>query len=145
MKILMVIDSMVRGGSERRLTELLKSITKMKEFNVELAILSNKVEFPELYNLELPIHIIDRKPKRSPAVFFRFYKLCNKIKPDIIHAWGSLSALVSLPVKWAGSPFFINAMITDAPSILSILDQRLIRFRLTAPSSDLILSNSVAD
>jgi len=55
-----------------------------------------------------------------------------------------MSAIFALPVKCLMRPVMINSIITDAPSGMSLLDSRRFRFMITAPFSDVILSNSLA-
>ena len=144
MKILMLADSMGIGGTERRLTELLKGLLARGAFEVELVVFSEKIEFKELFNLNIPIHILKRKRKRDISLFSKFFRLVKRIKPDIIHSWGSMATIYALPTKWLQNVLLVNAIITDAPSFSSSFDQRLVRFKLTAPWSDLILANSRA-
>ncbi len=143
MKVLMVSDSLGRGGSERRLVELLKGLKKADNIEAELLVFSKKIEFEELEVYKIPTHIIERKPKKDPRGFFKFYRLCKKINPDIIHSWGSMSTIYALPARWWQDVKLINAMITDAP-VMSLFNQRRLRFRCTSPHSDLILANSQA-
>ena len=79
MKVLMLIDSLVKGGRERRLLELLKSYSKRKYIEVSLVLFSNKsrVEYPEVYDLNIPIYYLERNPKKDPRVFYRFYNICK--------------------------------------------------------------------
>lgn len=135
---------MGRGGTERRLTELLKGLKNHKEFTVALVVFSSKIEFDELNHLEIPVHILERRSKKDPRPFFRLYKLCKHFKPDIIHSWGSMASIYALPTRWFQPVLLINAIIADAPTFLSPYDQRRLRFKLTAPSSDLILANCQA-
>lgn len=140
----MLTDSMRRGGTERRLTELIKSLTKLDNIEVELIVLSNKFEFVELYELGIPIYIIERRIKKDPRTSFRIYKICQQIKPDIIHSWGSMSTIFALPAKWFLRPHLVNSTITDAPHNLARLDLYRLRFLLTVWNSDAIVANSQA-
>lgn len=144
MKILMLADSMGRGGTERRLTELLKVITQMQEFDVELVVFSNRIQFEELFDLNLKIHIFERKAQKDFTPSIDLYRLCQKIKPDIIHSWGSMATIFAIPSKIRLKTTLINSIITDAPYDMSFFDKRLFRFKISIPFSDLILANSAA-
>ncbi|NND34452.1 MAG: glycosyltransferase family 4 protein [Saprospiraceae bacterium] len=144
MKILMLADNMEIGGTQRRLMELLKGLKLKTSYSVELIVFSTKIEFDELHDLKIPIHILSRKWKKDVSIFPRLFKLCRRIKPDIIHNWGSMAAIYAMPVCWFQPVLFINAIITDAPIFTNPFDQRLMRLKLTAPSSDLILANCKA-
>jgi hypothetical protein len=46
MKILMVVDSIVKGGKERRMLELVKALTKPgQDYTIYLVTLTNVVEY----------------------------------------------------------------------------------------------------
>lgn len=140
MKIMMLSDSMGRGGSERRLTELLRGLSKIHDIKAELVVFSEKIQFDELYDLQIPIHIIKRNPKKDPRPFYKLFSIIKKSKPDIVHSWGSMSSIYALPSRWWQNIKLINAMIVNAPK-MGLLDERLLRFKLTQSSSDIILAN----
>ncbi len=140
----MLIDSLVKGGRERRLIELLKGFAKYDNLEVVLVLFSKKVEYPEVHDLNVPIYYLERKPKKDPRVFARFYKLCKKEKPDIIHSWGTMPSIYALPsIKLLG-PKFINASIADAPDDMGWTDSRYLRSKLIFPFCDAIIGNSNA-
>ena len=144
MKILVAIDSLVKGGRERRMLGLLKDMARQPDLAVELVIFSRKIEYPEVHDFGIPIHILERVPKKDPRVFFRFYRICKKFQPDIVHTWGTMSAIYAIPAtKLAGIPL-INDNIADAPGVMDFFDKRLLRARLTYPFSDVVLGNSMA-
>ncbi|MBI5915638.1 MAG: glycosyltransferase, partial [Bacteroidetes bacterium] len=109
MKILMLNDSMVRGGRERRLIELLKGLAQFDDIECELLLLSDRVEYPEIYEMNIPIHILERKPAKDPRIFYRLVKLCRRIKPDVIHSWAMMSSVYALAPKIFLGTKFINA------------------------------------
>jgi len=142
MRILFLIDSLRPGGKERRLVELLKGLSKYKEIKCELVIMSDEIHYTAIHNLDVKIHYVIRKWKKDPGIFLKLYKLCKKVRPDIIHSWGSMPSVYALPIAKTLKIKFINAMISDAPYKLSL--KALIRSKLTFPFSDVILSNSNA-
>lgn len=144
MKILMLVDSMGRGGTERRLTELLKVLTCHHDFDVELVVFSDRIKFQELYQLNLKIHIFKRRTKKDLKPSRQLFLLCQKIQPDIIHSWGSMASVFSIPIKIWNKTTLINSIIVDAPHRMTFLDDRFVRMKLTAPFSDIILANSYA-
>jgi hypothetical protein len=92
MRILFFIESLRCGGKERRLLELIQYLKENTGFEMILVLTENKIQYPHVNELGVPIKVIKRKYlKRDPMLFFRFYKLCNEVKPDIIHTWGSMS------------------------------------------------------
>jgi glycosyltransferase involved in cell wall biosynthesis len=115
MKILFFIESLRAGGKERRILELLKGLKRYPDIELELVITRKDIHYQEFYTLEIPLHVIERKfLKKDPLVFFKFYRLVKKLRPDIIHAWGNMVAVYSVPaVKRLGIPL-LNNQITDA-------------------------------
>jgi len=142
MKILFFIDSLRSGGKERRLVELIKGLKNYPDIQCELATMSKDIHYQYVFKQDIKIHYLIRKWKKDPKIFLKLYRLCKKIKPDIIHSWGSMPSVYALPIAKMLKIKFINAMISDAPYKLS--RKALIRSKLTFPFSDVILSNSNA-
>ena len=84
MKILFLIDSLIKGGRERRLIELIKGLHGIPDFQTELILFRNVIDYPEIHALGIPLHILERKPKKDPRVFYRLYKICRRFEPG----WG---------------------------------------------------------
>lgn len=142
-KILTLIDSFHAGGKERRLLELLKGLTA-RQVNCELIVLSKVVTYPELYNLDLKIHFVERKTRLDPTVLPQLYRIIKKAQPAIIQSWSSMTSVYVFAIaKWLGIPF-VNAIIADAPHHVKPFSQPWLRRKLTFPFSDAIVSNSVA-
>jgi len=142
MKILFFIESLRSGGKERRLVELLTGLKKHPDIHCELVLTRSQIHYKEIYDLSIPIHIIERKGlKKDPSLFFQFYKLAKNIKPDIIHVWGNLAAIYTIPTKIFLRIPMINNQIADAPLILP---RRVLSYKLTFPFSDVLLANSKA-
>lgn len=142
MKILMLNDNLVKGGRERRLLELLKGLSDYPHIQCELVIFSNRIAYPEVHEMGIPLHIVERKPSKDPRVFFRLFRICCKFKPDIIHSWSSMASIYALPsVKMLGIKL-LNAMIMDGRTNLGWTDAHWMRARLTFPFSDAVLANS---
>ena len=135
---------MGKGGKERRLLELLKGFQSYPDVRCELVLLSKRVQYPEVLELGIPVHMLERKPKQDPRVFVRFYRIAKKFQPDIIHSWGSMPSVYALPTVRLLKPKFINAMIADAPSFMKWHHAGALRARLTFPYSDLVIGNSKA-
>ena len=144
MKIFHIIDSLGRGGKERRLVELLKGIRESEEVKCELGLMSNEIDYPEIHDLDIKIHYLIRNWRKDPRIFTSMYRLCKKGKPDIIHSWESMCSIYALPTARLLGIKFINAMITDARERLQPFSKSCVRSKLTFPLSDMIVSNSFA-
>lgn len=140
----MMSDSMIKGGRERRLIELLKGLTPLPEYQIDLILLSERIDYKEVHDLDVNIRVLPRKFKQDPSLFARFFSLCKELKPDLIHCWGSLSSVIGLPTAKALGIKFINATIADAPKNTGLLHKKYMRSRLTFPFSDAVVGNSHA-
>ena len=142
MKILFFIESLRSGGKERRLIELLTGLKKNKNIQCELVLTRSQIHYKEIYRLEIPIHIIERKSgQKNPRLFFQFFKIAKKINPELIHVWGNLAATYAIPTKVILRIPMINNQIADAPLELP---KRILSYKLTFPFSNLLISNSKA-
>jgi glycosyltransferase involved in cell wall biosynthesis len=144
MKILFFVDILGAGGKERRLTEIMKAFASNKDIKFELAIMSYGIDFKELFDLDINIHYILRKTQRDMSVFYRFYKLCRKIQPDIVHCWDSMTAVYSVPACKMLNIKLVNGMVSNAPLKQNIFDKQYVRAKFTFMFSNKIVSNSKA-
>ena len=144
MKILLITDSLAKGGKERRMLEIMKGLRNYPDVSYELVLFSTRIDYPEIHEMGVKVHILERKPKKDPRVFGRFYQICKKVQPDVIHSWGSMPSIYAVPAARRLNIKLINAMIADAPADMGITDSRFLRGKLTFPFSDMVLGNSEA-
>ena len=144
MKILQIIDTLRSGGKERQLVELLTFLSKRKDVSCELIILSENIYYTYINILNVKIYHIVRNRKKDLSVFYKFYKLFKKIRPDVIHSWGSMCSIYLLPVAQLLGIKVVNGFLRDVPPKLKIRDKAWIRSKLTFPFSDKIIANSFA-
>jgi len=143
-RVLFFIDSLISGGKERRLTELLKGLGSFSDLECRIAIMNENVHYKEIFDLGIQIDYIIRKSKKDLSVLNKLYHLCKNFKPDIIHCWDSMTAIYSIPVCKALNIKLINGMITDAPNQLKLFNKSWLRGQLIFPFSDIIIGNSLA-
>ena len=144
MKILFIIDGFTSGGKERRLTELMNTLKPDQDIEFELITMSNSIHYQEILDLNIPIHYLVRHTKKDLRIFYKLYKLCKTLKPDIIHCWDSMTAVYCVPVCRILHIPLINGMVVDAPKKQNIFNKYWLRARLTFPFSDYIVGNSKA-
>lgn len=144
MKILLLSDSLIKGGRERRMIELIKGLLKKPDVQTELVLFSNVIDYPEIHEIGIPLHIIERKPAKDPRVFYRLLQVCKRFQPDVIHTWSSMTALFAYPSVKLMNIKLVNGNIANAPHNLKIWDKELFRAKLTFPFSDVIIGNSEA-
>lgn len=142
MKILFFIESLRLGGKERRLVELLKCLHPNHRFEILLVLTRNEIDYKEVYDFGFKVQIIERKYfKKDPKLFYSFYKIAKKFKPDIIHVWGNMVAMYAIPSKLLLGKPLINNQITDA---FDIVYRGILSHKVTFIFSDLIIANSHA-
>ena len=57
-KIIFFIDSMIGGGKERRLTELMKALKLIPGIQFELVVMSRDIHYKEVFELGIQIHYL---------------------------------------------------------------------------------------
>jgi glycosyltransferase involved in cell wall biosynthesis len=144
MKILFYVDGIAPGGKERRLIELMRQLRHVPGLEVELAVMSREFKYPQVLDLGIPIHYIPRRTKKDPLVFWNLYKVCQQVRPTIIHAWDSMTAVYAAPVAKALGITFVNGMITNASFKLATHGNLRWRSWFSFLFADAIVSNSLA-
>ena len=140
MKILFFTENLRAGGKERRIIELLKYLKSSGDIQIEIVLAKNIIHYEEIYELNIPIHLIERKfLKKDPRLFFKFFKIAKTFKPDIIHVWGHMVAVYAVPTKLLLGIPLINNEIVD-----STVNTRLIGKGIVFSASDRIIANSYA-
>jgi glycosyltransferase involved in cell wall biosynthesis len=143
MRILFVADTLGSGGKERQLVELLKGLDKRPDVAYSLCLLSSTIDYSDAHGLKGAIHIVERKFRYDPTVFFKLYRIAADFKADIVQSWELMCSIYSLPVAKVLGLRFVNA-IRNAPERLRVFESTWIRSKLTFPFSDGIVANSEA-
>jgi glycosyltransferase involved in cell wall biosynthesis len=144
MRILFFIDSLTSGGKERRLIELMKGIKLSPNIEFELVLMSNEVHYKEVFALDIKIHYLIRTTKKGLSVFHKFYKICKNYKPDIVHCWDSMTAVIAVPACKLLRIKLVNGMVVNTPVQRNIFNKHWFRAKLTFPFSSMIIGNSNA-
>tara|TARA_R110002073_G_scaffold72537_1_gene177540 strand:- start:549783 stop:550859 length:1077 start_codon:yes stop_codon:yes gene_type:complete len=142
MKILFFIESLHSGGKERRLVELIKGLSSDNSIELHLALTKEGIHYNDVLSYNVKIHyLLRRKYKKDPVVFFKFYQLVKRLKPDVIHVWGNMVAIYAIPAKAFTNIPMINNQISDAPTNFS---NSILSHKLSFPFSKIIVANSYA-
>ena len=121
MKILIINDSFGKGGKERRMTELIKYLKTNSEFEIDLIILDDRIEYKEVYQYADNVYLIPgRKPLQLLSMIYKVLSICHRFKPDVVHCWGDLSLLFCGVSKLFYRFKLLNSVIADAPSKYAI-------------------------
>ena len=140
MRILFFTENLRAGGKERRIIELLKNLKSSGDVQIELVLTKNIIHYEEIYELDIPIHLIERKfTKKDPRLFFKFFKIAKAFKPDIIHVWGHMVAVYAVPTKILLGIPLINNEIVDSTQNTKLLGKGIV-FK----ASDRIIANTHA-
>lgn len=144
MKIIFYIESLLSGGTERRLVELIKGLNDFPQNELHIVLTNKNIHYDVIKHYVKKIHFtIRKKSKRSVIPSIEFYKIVKKTKPDLIHVWGSLTAFYTLPTSLLTSIPIINNQIAGAPIVKLSLFNNFLNF-LNFKFSVLVIANSYA-
>lgn len=144
-KILFFIGTLRAGGKERRLIELLTYLKSKGLYEMEIVFTSYEIHYPDFFSLGIPFEVIKKEfSKNDPTVIYKFYNICKRKKPHIIHSWGKVQSFYTLPTIIFQHISLINSQITSAPpdtskfSLENMVNQLIFHF------STVVLANSKA-
>jgi glycosyltransferase involved in cell wall biosynthesis len=145
MTVLIIADNIGMGGKERRMLELIKSLSADPRYKIILiTLLDRGTGYQYIHNFNITLIEAHRKNKWSLQPFVTLWKTVKKYKPDVVHAWGSLGCTYILPSLLFRKFTFINSIIADAPANVPWYNKVYFRGQLSFLFSDVILSNSLA-
>lgn len=145
MTILFLADNIGGGGKERRMLELIKSLSKDPTYKIILVSISDLgVGYDYMYDFPITIIETDRDYKYTVKPYFIIKGAIEKYKPDIVHSWGSMCSVYILPLLPFRKFKFINGIIADAPVHIPWHHKNYLRGKITFHFSDVVLSNSLA-
>jgi len=145
MRILFFIDNLNAGGKERRCVELLKGLNNLPDIDFEVVVMDKNIHYKEVFALNTKIHFLIRKTQKDLTVFRKFYKICREYKPDIVHCWNDMTAVIAVPACRLLHIRLINGMVADAPINKTLFNSKSIFYsKITFPFSDVIVANSKA-
>ena len=144
-RILFFIGSLRPGGKERRLVELLTFLKANNRYELLLVLTKNEIHYQQFYDLNINYQVLKNSSKKSKlSVFYQFYKLCKQFKPHVIHTWGRVQTLYTLPAVIAQDIPLVNSQIAGAPVHISKYSSLSLIDRLNFKFSKKILANSQA-
>lgn len=118
MKISFVLDTFGGGGKEHRCLQVIQGLNREGITDIQVIIVNNKIAYKELYNTSARIEIIDRKNKGLNQIQ-TIKTLCALLKdfqPDIVQAWGLMSAGMVLLVRPFTKFKFLASYVADCDS-----------------------------
>ena len=106
--VLLLTSSLERGGAERQVVELAKSLDS-ERFNVHVASLSHNNPLAEqLGPLQTRFHVVDKRSKYDIALIRRVRDLLKQLDIHVVHSFMFDAEMVGrLAGRWAGTPAVI--------------------------------------
>jgi glycosyltransferase involved in cell wall biosynthesis len=145
MRVLFFADSLVAGGQERRLLELIKYLKQQNDYIIALVITEDNIYYKYAKQLGITIEIIKRKGiKYDPMLFIKFCRYCQCFKPDIIHTWGKMTTFYAIPTKLFFRIPLVSNLIADSNRTFKRISLDFCFFAFDIFFADVILSNSIA-
>jgi len=142
MKILYIVNGLRYGGTERQLVEIIRFMSQKGNY---IYLIDLNIPFPFSFIVQNylydKIYYIDRRKSRILLSLLNIYKICRKIKPNIIHTMDSFSSFYALPVAKLLNIKFVNGSIQHA-GVSSGLDYKIEKILLKC--ADMRISNSKA-
>jgi len=142
LRVLLLIDTLVAGGKERQLVELVKGLSARKDVRAVLVILSERIEYQEIRGWGVPVYTYPRAVERDMKVLARLLRLAREFRPHVIHSWELMCTVYAVPAKLLVGASLINGIVRNAPDRIPAFRKLWIRHHLTLPFSDIVLGNS---
>lgn len=126
--------------------EIIRCLSSADYPGVEVCLvtLTDNIEYEFVYDLPIRLDVIRRKHKGDLSVFTKLVEIIRTYNPDVYQSWGTLSSLYLSLIKIFIRRPLINAVLADAHPGLNWMDKHYRRVQLTAPFTDVFVSNSMA-
>jgi glycosyltransferase involved in cell wall biosynthesis len=142
----MVINTLKKGGKERRMLELIRGLKKQGDhFDIYLVSLSDEVEYPYVYDLPITFEKITKKNSNDFSLIFKLRRIIRRFNPDIIHSWDiTASGYLNFANAFINKTI-LHGIIYDASAKLNSFNKSLYyRIKLLTPFSRVFIANSMA-
>lgn len=143
----MVINTLQKGGKERRMLELIKGLKKRGEdFDIYLVSLTDIVDYPYVYDLPIKFEIIAKKKDgKDLGLIFKLRRIIREFKPDVIHSWDTTVSKYLLIANAFHNRPIVHGIIYDASANKSPFNRALYkRVKMITPFAKVIIANSHA-
>ena len=90
MKITHLVLSFPGGGKEKRLLQLIQGMNKKGYNDIQLIIIDNVIDYPEIFNTSARIDIINQSGySRNPLkICLQIRRLIKDFNPNFVQVWG---------------------------------------------------------
>lgn len=114
MNIVIINDMLWGGGRERRIVQLIAGLNEMGVNSISLILLDERVDYPEIYDLDVDVINIKRKNNRDFSVFTKIYGILKTKGRCIVNPWSYMSVFYAAPVSAALGLPCLGAFVVDA-------------------------------
>ena len=144
-KILMLLDSLIAGGKERRALELFHYLKEHTNFEFMIVLTENTIHYNYVFDLDVPLVILKKRLiNRDPLVFRSMFKIVKSFRPDIIHSWSTMTTFYAIPsAKYFRIPIYSGEVADSVPSSKRSRFKNFI-WKINRKFSTLIIANSHA-
>lgn len=146
MRILFFLESLQGGGKERRAAELISYLKEQSgDYEIELVLTEEDIHYEDVLKTGIKITILKRKGfKYDPGIFLRFYTVCRRFRPDIIHTWGKMATFYAIPAKSLSGIPMVSNLIADTIKGYGRFSKYAMLLKTNVFFSDAVLANSRA-
>lgn len=145
MRITFILESFNRGGKERRCLQLIQGLNRVGCNEIQLIIVNNGVEYPEVYDTTASIIVIDKAAKGLSVC--KIYKTIkshiDEFSPEIIQAWGEVSMMYITMLKASRKFVYVCANVADCNKLKWYSLKSLVT-RISYRYADAVVGNSLA-
>jgi glycosyltransferase involved in cell wall biosynthesis len=122
MRIVIINDMLWGGGRERRIVQLISGLNDAGYNDVHLILLDDRIDYEEVYNLNVTITKIIRSSNKDFSVFRKLYKILKTLNPDVVNTWSFMSTFYAAPISKLLRIKCIGSYIVDCnnPKFLSL-------------------------
>lgn len=116
MKIVILNDMLWGGGRERRIVQLIAGLNKLGYKKLTLILLDERVDYPEIFDMDVEVIRIKRSSSRDLSVFPKLYRILKDIKPDVINPWSYMTTFYASPLAALLKVKCVGSFVVDAKS-----------------------------
>jgi glycosyltransferase involved in cell wall biosynthesis len=142
-RVLITVDSLNSGGTERQIIELVKGFHKNGHFEVSVLTLTNNGYYDNIVKTYTTLYLLTNKPSdwKKISSFNRLYKLIKENRFDIVHTMSLEDSSMIYVLSKLLNFRWINGSIRDADARLS---RRQLQKKFLLKQSKFVIANSLA-
>lgn len=114
-KLSFILDNFAGGGKERRCLQLIQGLLRNNIYNIQVILIDGDIDYKELKECNIELTILYRKEqhKKPWTVYNEVRQALHSFQPNIVQAWGYMSAFYILPLSFSKKIEFIASYVAD--------------------------------